>query len=71
MHPQYDIYKVNQFGNIIERLTNVEGYDAEGAISPDGQTIVFTSLRTGDPELWLMDAKTGENLRQVFLFIKN
>lgn len=62
--PDYDIYKVNKYGNIIQRLTDTYGYDAEGAISPDGKTIVFTSLRSGDLELWLMDSDGG-NLRQV------
>uniref|UniRef100_A0A1I7RYA9 Peptidase_S9 domain-containing protein n=1 Tax=Bursaphelenchus xylophilus TaxID=6326 RepID=A0A1I7RYA9_BURXY len=64
LFPEYDIYKVNRYGNIIKRLTNVPGYDAEGAVSKDGKNIVFTSLRTGDPELWLMD-ENGDNLRQL------
>ncbi|KAI1709070.1 WD40-like beta propeller repeat domain-containing protein [Ditylenchus destructor] len=64
LFPAYDIYKVNEYGNIIARLTNTPGYDAEGAVSPDGSQIVFTSMRTGDPELWLMDAD-GSNQRQL------
>ncbi|CAD5206821.1 unnamed protein product [Bursaphelenchus okinawaensis] len=62
--PDYDIYKVNKYGNIIKRLTSTPGYDAEGAVSPNGKNIVFMSMRTGDPELWLMDSE-GENLRQL------
>jgi Tol biopolymer transport system component len=35
-------------------LTNNDAYDAECAFSPDGRWIVFTSLRTGDAELFAM-----------------
>jgi len=38
------------------RLTASDGYDAEGAVSPDGRRIVFTSLRGGDLDLYVMDA---------------
>ncbi|CAJ0963238.1 unnamed protein product, partial [Mesorhabditis belari] len=62
--PDFDIFKVNEYGNIIDQLTDSDGYDAEGTLSPDGKTIVFTSLRTGDPELWLMDVD-GKNQRQL------
>lgn len=58
---------MNEFGTIISGLTNVAGYDAEGAVSPDGQKIVFTSLRTGDPEIWIMNSD-GTNAKQVLIF---
>ncbi len=38
------------------RLTNNHAYDAECAYSPDGKWIIFTSLRTGDAELFAMRA---------------
>jgi TolB protein len=38
------------------RLTNNFAYDAECAFSPDGKWIVFSSLRTGDAELFAMRA---------------
>lgn len=32
----YDIFKVNELGNLVQQLTDHPGYDAEGVISPDG-----------------------------------
>jgi Tol biopolymer transport system component len=37
------------------RLTDTPGYDAEAVYSPRGDRIVFTSVRSGDLELYLMN----------------
>src|SRR5215472_1074100 len=39
----YDIYASDADGSHKVRLTKNKGYDAEGTLSPDGKTIVFTS----------------------------
>lgn len=62
--PHMDIYAVNFNGTGMRRLTDAQGYDAEGSYSPDGQQIVFTSSRDGDPDLYVMDADGG-NVRQL------
>jgi Tol biopolymer transport system component len=54
--PSYEIVAADADGGNIRRLTNHEGYDAEGAVSPDGKRIVFTSLREGDLDLYTMNA---------------
>lgn len=50
----YDIYVADSSGANAARLTNNPDYDAEGTLSPDGQTIVFTSLRDGDLDIYTM-----------------
>lgn len=46
---QYDIFSTKRDGSALRRLTNALGYDAEGAYSPDGNKIVFCSLRDAYP----------------------
>ena len=64
IYETFDIYKADMKGNIIQKLTNTPGYDAEATVSPKGDKIVFTSLRTGDPELYTMNID-GSNVKQV------
>jgi Tol biopolymer transport system component len=40
-----DIYAYNEKTGQLRQLTTAKGYDAEGSYSPDGQWIVFTSMR--------------------------
>jgi len=64
IYPSYEIFSVDADGGNLTRLTEHEGYDAEGAVSPDGRRIVFTSLREGDLDLYLMDSD-GANLKRL------
>ena len=43
--PEMDIYAYSEKTGATRRLTMARGYDAEGSYSPDGQWIVFTSMR--------------------------
>jgi hypothetical protein len=43
--PEMDIYAFNEKTGASKRLTTARGYDAEGSYSPDGQWLVFTSMR--------------------------
>jgi len=58
LYSSFDIFMADTSGKIVKQLTKEPGYDAEGTISPDGKTMVFTSTRDGDLELYLMDLKT-------------
>ncbi len=60
----YDIYVANPDGSALRRLTNYGVYTAEGTLSPDGQTIVFTSLKDGDLDIYTMRID-GSNLRRL------
>jgi len=60
----YDIYTANDDGSNLRRLTNYGVYTAEGTLSPDGQTIVFTSLKDGDLDIYTMRVD-GSNLKRL------
>ena len=60
----YDIFSVKLDGQQIQRLTTTPGYDAEATISPDGRTIIFTSIRSGDLDLYAMDLD-GSHVRRL------
>lgn len=59
VYDSYDIFKANQDGSGVVRLTSTPGYDAEATIGPDGR-IVFTSVRDGDMEIYSMNADGGD-----------
>ena len=52
IYESYDIFIADLSGNVLKRLTNHQGYDAEATVSPKGDKIVFTSIRSGDLELY-------------------
>jgi len=60
----YDIFSANVAGTDLQRLTSVPGYDAEATISPDGRSIVFTSVRDGDLDVYSMDID-GTNVKRL------
>ncbi|MDN5835791.1 MAG: hypothetical protein L0H12_00395 [Nitrosospira sp.] len=60
----YDIFRAHPGGDNPVRLTDTPGYDAEGVYSPSGNQIVFTSVRTGDLELFLMKPD-GSSVEQL------
>ena len=58
LYASFDIFMAGLDGKIIKQLTDSPGYDAEGTLSPDGKKMVFTSVRDGDLELYIMDLQT-------------
>jgi len=71
IYDDYDIYVADLQGRIVKKLTDTPGYDAEATVSPQGDKIVFTSMRTGDlvvqpteMEIFVINTD-GTGLRQV------
>ena len=64
IYDSYDIFIADLDGNIVKRLTDNEGYDAEATVSPTGDKIVFTSIRSGDLELYTCNID-GSDINQV------
>lgn len=64
IYDSYDIYMADLNGKIQKKLTNAKGYDGEATISPDGKTMVYTSMMNGDLDLYLMDLETG-SVKQI------
>ena len=61
----YDIYRANADGSNLRNLTpNTKGYDAEATVCPVDGSILFTSDRSGDLELYRMDAD-GTHVTQL------
>ncbi len=71
----YDIFSAKRDGTGLKRLTSATGYDAEGDFSPDGQKIVFCSMRDAYPldKLPAEDRKRAETDLSYFgeIYIMN
>lgn len=64
LHAEFDIFRAGPDGEEPVPLTTTAGYDAEAVYSPQGDKIVFTSLRSGDLELYLMNPD-GSSVEQL------
>ncbi len=60
IYADFDIFVTDLEGNILKQLTQEPGYDAEATVSPQGDKIVFTSMRSGDLELYTMNIDGSE-----------
>jgi Tol biopolymer transport system component len=63
LFPGFDILIADLDGSNVRPLTTTDRYDAEATIRKDG-TIVFTSLRDGDLDIYTMD-KDGKNVKRL------
>ena len=64
VYDSFDIFVADLEGNITGQLTTEPGYDAEATVSPQGDKIVFTSMRSGDLELYTMNID-GSDVKQI------
>ena len=56
LYPDYDIFKSTRYGKILEQMTDSPGYDAEATVAFDGSKVLYTSIISGDLEVWSMNA---------------
>ena len=52
--PGFDIYVATTEGKIVKKLTSAPGYDAEATVNFKSGKIIYTSLASGDLDLWTM-----------------
>ncbi len=62
--PGFDIYLATDDGHIQKKLTNTPGYDAEATVNWKTGSIVYTSLASGDLDLWTM-RPDGSRKKQI------
>ncbi|KAI6241870.1 CRE-TAG-10 protein [Aphelenchoides fujianensis] len=60
-----EIFRINRYGTIKQRLTNNEHFEGELAVSPDFQRVAFTSNRDGNYDLYMADLDDMDTLRQI------
>src|SRR5438093_2913242 len=60
----FDIYTANRDGSDLNQLTKYGVYTAEVTLSPEDKTLVFTSLKDGDLDIYTMNVD-GTNVRRL------
>jgi len=62
--PHYEIYSAKPDGSDLVQLTDNQAYDAETTVCPKDGSLIFTSTRDGDLDLYRMDAG-GKNVKRL------
>ena len=64
VYPGYDIFLASDDGKIEKKLTSGPGYDAEATVNWKTKKIVYTSMQSGDLDLWTMNVD-GSGKKQI------
>jgi len=64
VYPSYDIFEASDNGTAVKRLTEASGYDAEATVNWKSKKIIYTSLSSGDLDLWTMNLD-GSHKKQI------
>lgn len=64
VYPSYDVFLAKDDGTDLKRLTSADGYDAEATINWKTGKMVYTSLASGDLDLWSMKLD-GSGKKQI------
>jgi Tol biopolymer transport system component len=63
VYDTYDIYLATDDGKIVKKLAGAKGYDAEATVNWKTKKIVYTSMESGDLDLWVMNLDGGGKKR--------
>ncbi len=63
VYETYDNYLATDDGVIVKKLTNAKGYDAEATVNWKTGRIVYTSMASGDLDLWSMKTDGSDKQR--------
>ncbi len=63
VYPTFDIFLATDAGKILKKLTTAPGYDAEATINWKTKKIIYTSLASGDLDLWTMNEDGSHRTR--------
>jgi TolB protein len=64
VHPGFDIFLATDDGKIEKKLTDATGYDAEATVNLKAKKIIYTSMASGDLDLWTMNLD-GSGKKQI------
>ena len=64
VYPGYDIFVAKDDGSDLKRLTDAPGYDAEATVNAKTKKIIYTSMASGDLDLWEMNLD-GSGKKQI------
>ncbi len=64
VYPGYDIFLATDAGKIEKKLTDAPGYDAEATVNWKTGRIAYTSMASGDLDLWTMKSD-GSDKKQI------
>lgn len=60
VYPSYKIYLATDGGKILKKIADAPGYDAEATVNWKTGKIVYTSMQSGDIDLWTMKSDGSE-----------
>src|SRR5579871_1331725 len=63
VYPGFDIFLATDTGKILKKLTDTPGYDAEATINWKTGKMIYTSMASGDLDLWTMNTDGGNKRR--------
>jgi Tol biopolymer transport system component len=63
VYPNFELYVADDSGGNLRKLTDSPRYDAEATVNWKTKRIVYTSMASGDLDLWSMDAGGADRRR--------